>query len=291
MKFNILNRADWQRWLGQAFPFNQPSRPYHSTSPSRSPKLTEIAQSDVETVLYWLKTSTEGLSELHSQIRREEFGFNQIAHEKPPAWYIQLLKTFQNPLAILLLALAAISFATGDRKAATIIIIMVVFSVILRFSQEFRSSQAAEKLRAMVKTTATVSRRDPRKDIPLDELREYGLTLHPHEAERKEIPIEFLVPGDVIFLSAGDMIPADVRLIAARDLFISQGALTGESLPVEKYTTLPDSQRQIKNPLELATLCFMGCNIVSGTGRAVVVATGSRLTWVLWRKPSSDRRR
>ncbi len=173
------------------------------------------------------------------------------------------------------MSLAMISLVTGDVKAATIITIMVIFSVILRFSQEFRSSQAAEKLREMVRTTATVSRKDVRKDISPEMLREYGITLHPQEAVRQEIPIQFLVPGDVIYLSAGDMIPADVRLIAARDLFVSQGSLTGESVPVEKYASLPDSQGWVSNPLELATLCFMGTNIVSGTGTAVVVETGS----------------
>ena len=128
MKFKSFNWAGWQRWLGRAFPSNKPPTPSQNVSHARSPKLLEIAQSDVETILYWLKTSTEGLSELRSQLRREEFGLNEIAHEKPPTWYIQLLKTFQNPLAVLLIALAVISFITGDRKAATIIIIMVVFS-------------------------------------------------------------------------------------------------------------------------------------------------------------------
>ncbi len=237
--------------------------------------LLEIAQSNVETVLQSLNTTSEGLSDSQSSIRLSKYGLNEIAREKPSQWYIQLLKTFQNPLAILLMALAIISLATGDAKAATIIIGMVIFSVVLRFSQEFRSSQAAAKLREMVHTTATISRRDSRKDISPDMLREYGITLHPHDAEKQEIPIKFLVPGDLVFLSAGDMIPADVRLIAARDLFVSQGTLTGESMPVEKQVMLSEDQRQIKNPLELLNLCFMGTNIISGTGMAVVVETGS----------------
>jgi Mg2+-importing ATPase len=207
-------------------------------------------------VLQRLDTSWEGLSDIRSQSRLEQYGLNAIAHEKPLPWYLQLLKTFQNPLAILLITLAIISLVTGDAKAAVIITTMVIFSVILRFSQEFRSSQAAEKLREMVRTTALVSRRDVRKDVSPDMLQEYGITLHPLAATRKEIPIKFLVPGDVIYLSAGDMIPADVRLLAARDLFVSQGSLTGESLPVEKYATLPESQALVSNPLEMATLCW-----------------------------------
>jgi P-type Mg2+ transporter len=261
--------------LRQRFNFTKESRGAVSVNSDVLAKLIDLARCDVDTVLRSLNTSLEGLSDSQSKFHLYEYGLNEIAHEKTAKWYIQLFKTFQNPLAILLIVLAIISLATGDAKAATIITIMVIFSVILRFSQEFRSSQAAEKLREMVRTTATVSRKDARKDVSLETLREYGITLHPHDADKLEIPIRFLVPGDVIYLSAGDMIPADVRLIAARDLFLSQGSLTGESIPVEKYATLPNSQTQIENPLELNNLCFMGTNIVSGTGTAVVVETGN----------------
>jgi Mg2+-importing ATPase len=246
-----------------------------SVPPSLPAKLIELARSDVETLLAMLNTSSEGLSELQSNLRLGKIGLNEIAHEKPPKWHVQLLKTFQNPLAILLIVLAVIALLTEDIKAAAIILSMVVFSVVLRFSQEFRSSQAAEKLREMVHTTATVSRKDPRKDISPSLAQDLGLTLNLDVPERQEIPIKFLVPGDVIFLAAGDMIPADVRLVAAKDLFVSQGALTGESLPVEKQPTLPNEQLQSQNPLELANLCFLGTNVISGTGTAVVIETGS----------------
>jgi Mg2+-importing ATPase len=250
----------------------------HTTSPVSpllSENLIQIAQDNIETVLEMLNTSFEGLSELQSTLRRGKIGLNEIAREKPPKWYIQFLKTFQNPLVILLIVLSAIALFTEDIKAAVIIFSMVVFSVVLRFSQEFRSSQAAEKLREMVHTTATVSRKDPRKDISPSLARDLGLTLNLDVPDRQEIPIKFLVPGDVIFLAAGDMIPADVRLIAAKDLFISQATLTGESLPVEKHPALSGNQLQIQNPLELATLCFLGTNVISGTGTAVVAETGS----------------
>jgi P-type Mg2+ transporter len=240
-----------------------------------SAKLIDIADSEVEKVLQSLNTDLEGLTDFQSYNRLQKYGFNEIAREKPLKWYIQLLKTFQNPLAILLIALAIIAVLTNDIKAAVIILIMVVFSVILRFSQEFRSSIAAEKLREMVTTTCTVSRKDKRKEISPDVLREYGITLHPQDAQKLEIPIKLLVPGDVIYLSAGDMIPGDVRIISAKDLFVSQGTLTGESLPVEKQSALPNNKTQIKNPLELPNLCFMGTNVVSGSGVAIVVETGS----------------
>lgn len=246
-----------------------------STPSFLSTKLIELAQCDKDTVFAELNTSAEGLSELQSNLRLRKTGLNEIAHEKPPKGYIQFLKTFQNPLVILLMTLGVIALLTEDRKAAAIIFSMVVFSVILRFSQEFRSSQAAEKLRAMVHTTATVSRKDPRKDISPSLAQDLGLTLNLDVPDRQNIPIKLLVPGDVIFLAAGDMIPADVRLLAARDLFVSQGALTGESLPVEKHPLLPGNQQSLQNPLELANLCFMGTNVVSGTGTAVVIDTGS----------------
>ncbi|WP_242058052.1 MULTISPECIES: magnesium-translocating P-type ATPase [Nostoc] len=239
-----------------------------------SDHLIDIAYNDIETVLKTLNTTLEGLSDIQSSDRLQKYGLNEVAREKPPKWYIQLFKTFQNPLAILLIALAILSIFTNDIKAAVIILVMVLFSVILRFSQEFRSTLAAEKLREMVRTTCTVSRKDQRKDIPSEVLRVYGITLHPHEAEKQEIPIKFIVPGDVIYLAAGDMIPADVRIIFAKDLFVSQGALTGESLPVEKQSILSNNTTRIKNPLELANLCFMGTNVVSGSGTAVVVETG-----------------
>mgnify|MGYP003562002505 FL=1 len=246
-----------------------------SVPPLLPTKLIQLAQGNIETVLEMLNTSSEGLSELQSNLRLSKIGLNEIAHEKPPKWYVQLLKTFQNPLAILLIILATIALLTGDLRAAVIIFSMVVFSVILRFSQEFRSSQAAEKLREMVHTTATVSRKDPRKDISPSLAQDMGLTLNLDVPDRQEIPIKFLVPGDVVFLAAGDMIPADVRLIMAKDMFVSQGTLTGESLPVEKQPTLPNDQLQSQNPLELANLCFLGTNVISGTGTAVVIETGS----------------
>jgi P-type Mg2+ transporter len=241
------------------------TRKTHSTCP----------KSNVETVLEMLNTSSEGLSDLQSDLRLNKIGLNEIAHEKPLKWYVQFFKTFQNPLVILLMTLAFIALLTEDIKAAVIIFIMVVFSVVLRFSQEFRSGLAAEKLRAMVHTTATVSRKDPRKDISPSLAQDMGLTLNLDVPAQQEIPIKFLVPGDVIFLAAGAMIPADVRLIAAKDLFVSQGSLTGESLPVEKHLALSSDQLHIQNPLELTNLCFLGTSVISGTGTAVVIETGS----------------
>ena len=228
-----------------------------------SKALIDIAQRDVDGVLHLFDTELEGLSEAEAKRRLGKSGLNEIAREKPMKWYVQLLKTVTNPLSLLLIVLATVSLLTGSPIAALIISIMVIFGGLLRFSQEFQSSKAAEKLRAMVSVTATVNRKDAIKDAVLEQ----GITAG------KEIAVKLLVPGDIIFLSAGDMIPADVRLIAVNDLFLSQSTLTGESLPAEKHVDLPDDKE--KNPLELVNLCFMGTAVVSGSGTAVVAETGN----------------
>ena len=246
---------------------NSSKKPKTRSSPSvdSSIALIDIAQRDVDEVLHLLDTNESGLSETEAKRRLGKSGLNEIAREKPIKWYIQLLKTVTNPLSLLLIVLATISLLTGSPTAALIIFIMVIFGGLLRFSQEFQSNKAAEKLRQMVSTTATVSRKDAIKDAAPKE--------NPGITAGKEIAVKLLVPGDVIFLSAGDMIPADVRLIAAKDLFLSQSTLTGESLPAEKHALLPDDKE--KNLLELVNLCFMGTTVVSGSGTAVVAETGS----------------
>lgn len=151
---------------------------------------------------------------------------------------------------------------------------MVLISGLLRFWQEYRTNKAAEALKSMVRTTATVLRRG-----------HYGA-----KPTKQEIPINQLVPGDIILLSAGDMIPADLRLINSRDLFVSQAILTGEAIPVEKYDAMgcvspksvdagAGSEGEL---LELSNICLMGTNVASGTAMGVVVATGGILTLVHW---------
>src|SRR6185436_12577591 len=136
----------------------------------------------------------------------------------------------------------------------------------------------ADKLKAMVSNTATVMRHDSAEDdaeAATDQARQFSdVILHPQGARRIELPISWLVPGDVVHLSAGDMVPADLRVLSAKDLFVSQAAMTGESLPVEKFTT--DRGAKTHNPLELDNICFMGTNVVSGSATAVVVSTGNR---------------
>lgn len=232
-----------------------------------SASLISIAQSNVDEVLHLFETELEGLSEPEAKRRLDKYGLNEIAREKKIAWYVQLLKTVTNPLSLLLIVLAIVSLFTGSTTAALIIFIMVLFGGLLRFSQEFKSNKADEKLRELVSAKATVNRKNETKETTPPSKDVKAIT------KGAEIEVKLLVPGDIIFLSAGDMIPADVRLIEAKDLFLSQSTLTGESLPAEKHVDLSD--RNEKNPLELVNLCFMGTAVVSGSGTAVVVETGS----------------
>ncbi len=209
-----------------------------------------------------LDARPDGLDEPAIAERMDRDGINEVGHEKPPHWSIQLLHAFRNPFIIVLLVLAVVQLVTepDDYTGPLIIAVMVGISVVLSFTQEFRSSRAAEKLKAMVRNTATVTRR-----------------ADDGHAERIEVPVEELVVGDIVHLGAGDMVPADLRLLAAKDLFISQAILTGESIPVEKIapngTTTGDAA---SGPLDLPTVCYMGTNVVSGSATAVVLATGAR---------------
>jgi Mg2+-importing ATPase len=258
----------------------EPTAPSTRTQGSVAPSVREAAVRAVSDVLKSLDSSPDGITDTRAAERRARDGANEIASEKPHHWSVQLLHAFHVPFNYLLLALAVVAVFTDDYRAATVITLMVILSGSLRFWQEFRSNMAAEKLRAMVRTTATVSRPDPRTDVPPEVQEAFQLKERALVTSRQEIPIRELVPGDVIHLSAGDLVPADVRLLSAKDLFVSQSALTGEALQVEKSDIPPaDAERMLNggsSPLELPSLCFMGTSVVSGAARAVVVATGDR---------------
>jgi Mg2+-importing ATPase len=237
--------------------------------------VVEYASRDIKDVFLSLNSAPEGLNRVEAMVRRARLGLNEIAHEKPPRWYVQLLLAFHNPFSWLLLVLAAVSLFTEDFKVAVVIGVMVLISGLLRFVQEFRSNQAAQKLRALVDTRATVSRPHPRTEVPPEIRAVFGLKPPPEEPKLQEVPIAQLVPGDVVHLSAGDLVPADVRLFSTKDLFVSQATLLGESLPIEK-TDAPAVSETHGSPLDLPNACFMGTTVVSGTARAIVVATGDK---------------
>lgn len=225
--------------------------------------LAEYSRMEKYILLSQLKTREKGLDIVDVELLSDQYPSNEISHDKPKPWYAQLAGAFVNPFTGVLLVIAVISFITSvllakpgekDPSAVIVILILVLISGGLRFFQEFRSGKEAEDLRTMVKTTATVIRR---------------------ENGREEINIADLLPGDIVLLSAGDMIPADVRILKAKDLFVSQSALTGESEMVEKYSDA-DRSADESSLFDLKNICFMGTNVVSGSATAVVLATGDR---------------
>ncbi|PEF46171.1 magnesium-translocating P-type ATPase [Bacillus anthracis] len=239
--------------------------------------LVEVATQDVNNALRLLETTEDGLSKLEASRRLSLYGLNEIAHNKTSPWYIQFLLAFKNPFIFVLLALGALSFFTDDIQGTIVVSVMVMLSATIRFLQEFRSQKAANQLKAMVRTTASVFRID-------GFVHETKNAKKLKQTDTTEIPIEELVPGDIISLSAGDIVPADVRILSAKDLFVNQSSLTGESLPVEKYEhcyhtenkhLLPKSTKKNYNPLDMENLCFMGTNIVSGSAKAVVISTST----------------
>jgi Mg2+-importing ATPase len=216
----------------------------------------DAATSEIAEILQRLNTSANGLTEEEAAERLEVFGPNQVAEEKHHGWLQRLYVAARNPLVILLSVLAIITFATAgepsDIAGGVLMVLMVVLGISLRFIQETKADNAAAKLKAMIKVTATALR----------------------DGQPKEIPLRDLVPGDVVKLSAGDMIPGDVRLIAAKDLFIIQATLTGESMPVEKNDAR-DLRTNVSS-IEHSNLCFLGTSVESGAATAVIVVTGAQ---------------
>ncbi|MGA2071752.1 MAG: magnesium-translocating P-type ATPase [Sedimentisphaerales bacterium] len=217
-----------------------------------SAELLEKARADTDTVLKELESQLSGLTEAQADSRLKQVGTNEIAREKHKSALMRLLGNVKNPLVLLLTALGVLSYLTGDLRATVVIFVMVVLGVALRFFQEMRADNAAEKLKAMVSNTATLVR----------------------DGKEEEVSLKMLVPGDIIRLAAGDMVPADVRVLAAKDLFLNQAALTGEALPVEKKAA--QASADVQNPLDLPNLCFLGSNVESGSATAVVIQTGDR---------------
>ena len=235
--------------------------------------LLALARLEAAAALTQLDGVAEGLNPEQVEQRLEQFGPNVVAQEARKPFLLQIFERFiTNPINILLTVLAVITWVTGsetsDTIAALIMFAMVVMAVFVAHFQEARSDRAVEQLRNMVSNTAAVRReieeeraQDADEDAPIKRIN-----------RKFELPIDGLVPGDIVYLSAGDMVPADLRLIAAKDLFVNQSALTGESMPVEKFA---GADAEAKTALEARCLCFMGSNVVSGSATAVIAATGA----------------
>jgi Mg2+-importing ATPase len=203
----------------------------------------------IDEVLARLNTSPGGLSDDEAGRRLAQFGPNEVSRKRPST-VIQFLAHFKNPLVIILLIAAAISVFVGEITSAAIIIFIILASVCLDFYQEYRAGNAVELLKQKITTTSTVVR----------------------GGAKKELPISRLVPGDIILLSAGDIVPADARILSSRDFFVNQSALTGEPYPVEKTNAPPKPTDQ---PAERDNTIFQGTSVVSGSATAVVTKTGT----------------
>jgi Mg2+-importing ATPase len=166
-----------------------------------------------------------------------------------------LIEAIFNPFSIILIIIAVLDASIPqmqDWPSFGIIIGILLITSFIRMFQEIRSNKASEKLHDMIETTAAIERDGIKKEIPIDEI----------------------VPGDIVHLAAGDMVPADLRILTAKDLFITQSALTGESEPVEKMSEI-DLTKEYKNALEVNNLCFMGTSVSSGSAKALVLNTGN----------------
>jgi Mg2+-importing ATPase len=215
-------------------------------------ELLEIAGMAPDAALAKMKTGDKGLTAEAVEERLAEFGPNAVTSARKLGVLGEIYQRAKNPLVIQLLVIAFVSLAMDDVPSFVVVGLMVVLSVILAYIQEAQSNKAVERLLAMVKTTTTVLR----------------------DGKESEIPLHALVPGDVVVLAAGSIIPADLRLTTAKDFFVSQSALTGESLPIEKNAAACDNAG--KGALDLPNAAFQGSNVLSGTARGVVVNTGAK---------------
>jgi Mg2+-importing ATPase len=220
-------------------------------------ELFVLGRSAPDAVCQRLETSISGLSLGEAASRLKTYGLNLVTRERKPTILQEIWNRAKNPLNALLLTLAVISYFLGDLRAAIVIVIMVVLAIATAFVQEHRSNEAAARLRAMVKTNASVRRSD------------FG-----EESDFVELPVETLVPGDIVRLAAGDMIPGDLRLLETKDLFVNQSALTGEAMPAEKFAHA--CEQSFDDPFDLPNICFMGANVVSGYAVGVIARTGAQ---------------
>ncbi|OTN76675.1 magnesium-translocating P-type ATPase [Enterococcus sp. 8G7_MSG3316] len=220
---------------------------------SKDQELKLLAKLSERELLMEMRTSFQGLSEKDAQERLEEYGPNKVDAQKPtPAW-LMILGAFKDPFVLVLALLMVISFMTGDIEAVIVMGIMILASVTITFVQEFRSQKASLALKELIENTCSVTREGVTREIPMDEV----------------------VPGDIVTLATGDMIPADAILIWTKDLFINQSSLTGESMPVEKFVDagIKESDTNV-SALDMQDLVFMGTDVLSGQGKAIILKTG-----------------
>ena len=223
---------------------------FHLTSVKPQAYDFDCSECDTGVIFSKLETTDKGLSDKEAKARLHEYGYNEPARKKELGVAAQILTKFFNPLNMVLIVIGGFSLFSGDTISAILVLAMIILSVFLSYFQEYRSGREVEKLMEMVTTQTTVYR----------------------NGKPKEVNINELVPGDIVDLFAGDMIPADLRILSCKDLFLNQATLTGESMPLEK-TSKPLGKKP-GSITEMTNIAFMGSSVVSGTGLGVVVKTG-----------------
>lgn len=221
---------------------------------SKDQELKKLAILSDRDLFLNLRTSLRGLSAEDAQSRLEEYGPNEVSAQKPTPALFLFLQAFKDPFVYVLALLAIVSLVTKDFEAAIVMTLMILASVLITFIQEYRSQKASIELKEMIENTAAITRNGETKEIPMDEV----------------------VPGDILTLATGDMIPADAVLIWTKDLFVNQSSLTGESLPVEKYLSEEKEIPAELTALDLTNLVFMGTDVLSGQGKAIILKTGQQ---------------
>ena len=223
-------------------------------------RFSEYAHKNISDIYIEFGSSTYGMPDWQVEKNREKYGVNRVFSKENMKWYAFMSDAVKNPFNFILFVLAAVSIVTKDVTGAVIIVIMVLLSISIKFWQELKSARTEESLKKMVNTKALVLRTDP------DNHKNFKL---------REVPLEDIVPGDIVHLSAGDMIPADVRLISSKTLFVNESMLTGESLPIEKKEILTQTAEN-ETEIQLDNICFLGSNVVTGSAEAIVIAIGKQ---------------
>ncbi|QIR75697.1 magnesium-translocating P-type ATPase [Sulfurospirillum diekertiae] len=242
-----------------------------ASTQSSTHKLKELATCSKEELFEKLGSSEKGLSKHEAHKHLLKFGANIILENKKANPLLVIFENIKNPLTLMLIVLASVSLYMDDVRTAVVVGGMTLLSVALSSMQEFRSSKAAEKLSSMVSSTATVLRQNDEPSS--DEITtQSNHKIHESHSQTIEIAIKKIVPGDIVHLSAGDIIPADLRIISSKDLFLNQASLTGEAMPVEKVAI--NEPHEIESMISAHNICFMGSSIESGTAIGVVCTTG-----------------
>ncbi len=237
---------------GRLFRADSPNQRMLQEVSEQERRLIDLCARPAKEALAGLDAGLRGLSSEEADKRLDEYGLNELSHTRHKGFLIDVLERCKSPLVVQLLIIATISGAIGEIKSAIIVSAMVFLSVGLSYILDRRSSKTVEMLGKRVQSRTLVLR----------------------DGAETEIRISEVVPGDIVVLHAGSIVPADLRLLSAKDFFVSQSALTGESMAVEK--TISARRVHDRTALELTNACFLGTSVTSGTARGLVVNTGTR---------------